>query len=53
VLGAALVDIRMTASNVSPVRISSPPITSGISIRSASICASRTRSSSRSGVPGA
>jgi hypothetical protein len=43
----------MTAWNVSPVRTSLPPITSGISIFSDCICASRTRSSSRSGVPGA
>src|SRR6188472_4111731 len=43
----------MTASNVSPVRISSPPITSGISSRSPFICSTLTRSSSRSGDPGA
>ena len=43
----------MTASNVSRVRTSSPPMTSGRSICSERICSSRTRSSSRSGVPGA
>ena len=42
-----------TASNVLPVRISSPPITSGISIGRDSISVRRTRSSSRSGLPGA
>jgi hypothetical protein len=43
----------MTACVVSFVSISLPPITIGIEIRSRSICARRTRSSSRSGVPGA
>src|SRR6059036_108789 len=43
----------MTASKVSRVRTSSPPITIGASMRSDCICWSRTRSSSRSDVPGA
>ena len=43
----------MTAWVVSVVSTSLPPITIGIEIRSRSICARRTRSSSRSGVPGA
>jgi hypothetical protein len=42
----------MTAWNVSPVRISSPPMTSGISIRSLCISRRRRWSSSRSGDPG-
>src|SRR6266550_2992443 len=43
----------MTASNVSPVRISSPPMTRGSSSCCACSSARRTRSSSRSGEPGA
>ena len=43
----------MTACVVSEVSTSLPPITIGIEIRSRSICARRTMSSSRSGVPGA
>ena len=42
-----------TDSNVSPVRTSSPPITSGSSSCFDSSSVRRTRSSSRSGVPGA
>ena len=43
----------MTASNVSPVTTSSPPITSGISRRCEESSSRRRRSSSRSGLPGA
>ena len=43
----------MTAVRVSPVVMSSPPITSGISMRSPAICASRSSSEARSGLPGA
>ena len=43
----------MTASNVVPVSTRSPPITSGMSIRSPAISASRCLSSARSGLPGA
>ena len=42
----------MTASNVVPVSTRSPPITSGIEIRSPDISASRFWSSARSGEPG-
>ena len=42
----------MTASNVSPVSTSSPPITSGIARRSEESSSRRRRSSSRSGLPG-
>jgi hypothetical protein len=42
----------MTASKVSPVGISSPPITTGISIGSAAIAASRDCTSERSLEPG-
>ena len=43
----------MTASNVVPVSTRSPPITSGISIRSPDISARRCWSAARSGLPGA
>jgi hypothetical protein len=43
----------MTASNVEPVSTRSPPITSGIEMRSPAISASRRCSSARSGDPGA
>src|SRR5207253_7026966 len=43
----------MTDSNVSPVRTSSPPITSGISICWACISLRRSCRSARSGEPGA
>ena len=43
----------MTASNVVPVSTRSPPMTSGMSIRSPVISASRCRSAARSGLPGA
>ena len=43
----------ITAVRVSPVAMSSPPITSGISIRSPAICARRSSSAARSGLPGA
>jgi hypothetical protein len=43
----------MTASTVSPVLTSWPPMISGISISSAAIVASLALSSSRSGDPGA
>ena len=41
----------MTDSNVVPVRTSLPPITHGISIRSACISWSRASTSARSGLP--
>ena len=43
----------MTASNVVPVSTRSPPITSGIAMRSPAISASRRCRSARSGEPGA
>ena len=43
----------ITAFAVSPLRTSCPPMTSGISIRSAAIAFSRALSSARSGDPGA
>ena len=42
----------ITDCSTRPVRISLPPMTSGMSIRSAAICASRAFSSARSGEPG-
>jgi hypothetical protein len=43
----------MTAGLVSPVEMSWPPITTGISMRSPRICSSRRCSAARSGLPGA
>jgi hypothetical protein len=47
------VSCGITAVKVSPVRTALPPMTSGMSIRSAAIALSRALSSIRSGEPGA